>query len=80
MAVLINRYPLWKYVLIVIVIVAAFIYAAPNLYGEYPAVQIMGTSSTIVDDKTLATVTSALEGAKIAYQDTLFQNQTLFFP
>lgn len=79
MAGLINRYPLWKYILIIIVIIAAFIYAAPNMYGEYPSVQIMGTSSAMVDDKTLAAATSALENANLTYHDSLFQNQTLLF-
>ena len=79
MAALINRYPLWKYILIIVVIIAAFIYAAPNLYGEYPAVQIIGANATVVDDKTLETVTSALQSAGITYQNTLFQNQHCYF-
>jgi preprotein translocase subunit SecD len=79
MAALINRTPLWKYVLIVVVILAAFFYAAPNLYGEYPAVQIMGANSTLADDKTLGVATEALKQAGITYQDTLWQNQTLLF-
>lgn len=76
---LINRYPLWKYILIVVVIVAAFIYASPNLYGEYPAVQIMGTNSHTVDDAVMNTVVDALQKADIHYEDTLFQNQSLLF-
>jgi preprotein translocase subunit SecD len=79
MAALINRYPLWKYLLIILVIAASFLYAAPNLYGEYPAVQIMGANSAVVDDKTLATATNALESAGITYKDTLFQDRTLLF-
>lgn len=79
MAALINRYPWWKYLLIIVVISASFIYAAPNIYGEYPAVQIMGSSSAVVDDKTLETATQALTSAGISYQDTLFQDQTLLF-
>lgn len=74
---MINRYPIWKYLLIVAVIVAAFIYAAPNLYGEYPSVQIRGAGTSIVDDTTLASVTDALQKANITYQDTLFQDQSL---
>ena len=35
-----NRYPLWKYILIAVVIVVAALSALPNLYGEDPAVQI----------------------------------------
>lgn len=72
-----NRYPLWKYILIVVTIFAAFIYAAPNLYGEYPSVQIRGTGLTAVDDKTVAAVTDSLQKAGITYKDTIFENQTL---
>ncbi len=77
MAALINRYPLWKYLLIIFIIVAAFIYAAPNLYPEYPAVQILGANTTIVDENTLQTVNAALQAAHISPQNTQFQNQTL---
>ncbi|MDN5871625.1 MAG: protein translocase subunit SecD [Nitrococcus sp.] len=35
-----NRYPLWKYLIIVAALVAGFLYALPNLYGEDPALQI----------------------------------------
>lgn len=79
MASSINRYPLWKYILIVMVIFAAFLYASPMLYGEYPAVQIMGANSTIVDNRALETAINALQKANIHYQDTLFQDQTLLF-
>ena len=72
-----NRYPIWKYLLIIIVLIAGFIYAAPNIYGEYPSVQIVGTNSTLVDETILEKVTSALSKANITYQDTLFQGQTL---
>src|SRR3990167_2334507 len=79
MATLINRYPIWKYLLIIVVIIAAFIYAAPNLYPQYPAVQIIGENSVIVDDKALEAAKSALEKANLPYRDALFQNQTLLF-
>lgn len=77
MAALINRYPLWKYLLIIAAIVAAFIYAAPNLYGEYPSVQIRGVNTTIVDNSTLTTVKDALQTANIPVQDTMFQDRSL---
>gem|GEM_PF-3972282 len=35
-----NRYPLWKYLLLVVVLVAGSLYALPNLYGNDPAVLI----------------------------------------
>lgn len=79
MAAPINRYPLWKYILIVVIIVAAFIYASPNLYPEYPAVQIMGVNATLVDEKALTTAKEALQNAGLTYQDVQFRNQTLLF-
>jgi preprotein translocase subunit SecD len=77
MAAQINRYSLWKYVLIVVVIFAAFIYAAPNLYGEYSAVQITGANATVVDNVVLDNVTHALQAADIPYVNAQFQAQSL---
>ncbi|TAK74035.1 MAG: protein translocase subunit SecD [Gammaproteobacteria bacterium] len=77
MAATINRYPFWKYLLIVAVIIAAFFYAAPNLYGDDAAVQIQGANSTVVDTNTLDTVKNALQQAGITYKDASFQHQTL---
>jgi preprotein translocase subunit SecD len=46
-----NRYPLWKYVMLVVVIIVGLIYALPNLYGEDPAVQITGAASPPVSKR-----------------------------
>ncbi len=35
-----NRYPLWKYILMAVVVVVGFVYALPNFFGEAPAVQV----------------------------------------
>ena len=74
-----NRYPFWKYSFILLVILAAFFYAAPNLYPEYPAVQIRGATEQTIDQSTLETVKNALNSANVPYQDVLFQDQTLLF-
>ncbi|HEX4045282.1 MAG TPA: protein translocase subunit SecD [Gammaproteobacteria bacterium] len=79
MAFTLNRYPLWKYLLISLVVIAAFIYAMPNLYREYPAVQIMGENGAVVDETVLASSKNALQAANIAYVDVIFQHQTLLF-
>ncbi|GHC16403.1 protein translocase subunit SecD [Aidingimonas halophila] len=42
---MLNRYPLWKYLLILIVIVVGLIYALPNLFPEDPAIQISSAQS-----------------------------------
>ncbi|WP_448217449.1 protein translocase subunit SecD [Endozoicomonas sp. 2B-B] len=43
---MLNRYPLWKYLLIAIVVALGFVYALPNLYPDDPAIQISGASSS----------------------------------
>ena len=45
-----NQYPLWKYILLVFVLIFSTIYALPNLYGEDPALQISGTRNAVLDD------------------------------
>jgi preprotein translocase subunit SecD len=78
MAAFMNRYPIWKYILIIIVIIAGFIYAAPNIYGEDPAVQVRSNASTVfVDQTTAATIEETLNKANLPYHDLIFQNQSL---
>ena len=49
---MLNRYPLWKYLLIVVVLALGLIYATPNLYPDDPAIQISGASSTQTIEQT----------------------------
>jgi preprotein translocase subunit SecD len=65
-----NRYPLWKYLLIICIAVVGVIYALPNLYGEDPAVQISGTRKAEVDESVVRTVTGALQQAGIEVKGT----------
>jgi len=68
---MLNKYPLWKYALIVLVLVVGFIYSAPNLYPDDPAVQISGASSALqVNQADLDRVSKALVDAKIAVKGT----------
>jgi preprotein translocase subunit SecD len=63
----VNKYPVWKYAIIVIAIVVSLIYAAPNLFGEVPAVQVSGARSTVKVDSALETqLSDALKAANIA--------------
>ncbi len=75
----INRNPIWKYFLVVFVIAMAFIYAAPNIYGEFPAVQIMGNDNVVADDNALQTAETALQKAGIKYRDVSFHDQRFLF-
>ena len=62
-----NRYPLWKYLLIGMALVIAFIYTLPNFFGDVPAVQVMPVRTTEkVDVVLLQRVEAALKTAGIA--------------
>lgn len=69
-----NRYPLWKNLLVLVVLVCGAIYALPNLYGEYPAIQISPTRSTTVDAAVLARVEGILKRANIEYAGTILDS------
>jgi preprotein translocase subunit SecD len=63
-----NKFPLWKNIMILVVVAFAFIYAAPNLYPPDPALQLSGQSSAMkIDQAVLTKVEKALGEAKIEY-------------
>lgn len=63
-----NRYPLWKYLLILLTVAIAVIYTLPNLYGVTPAIQISTNRQSIhIDESTEKTVADALQKANIAH-------------
>lgn len=75
-----NRYSWWKNLVIFVVIACAFIYAAPNIYGEEPAVQISGATPTAsVDEDTQNKLTQALTSAAIDYKKVELENHSLLF-
>ncbi|MBD8705857.1 protein translocase subunit SecD [Pseudomonas sp. CFBP 13711] len=64
---MLNKYPLWKYILILAVLVIGFIYSAPNLYPDDPAIQVSGASTALqVNQADLDRVSKALTDAGIA--------------
>jgi preprotein translocase subunit SecD len=61
-----NRYPVWKYVIIALAMVIGGLYALPNFFGESPAVQVSSAKPLVkVDASTLARVQSALKDAQL---------------
>ena len=65
---MLNKYPLWKYLLVLFVILLGAFYAAPNLYAPDPALQITGESSAqVIDDEIMQRATGALEEAGIEH-------------
>ena len=70
-AVMLNKYPLWKYLLISAVLAISFIYAIPNLYPDDPAIQISGNSSALeVGQADLDRAEKALREAGIQVKST----------
>ena len=62
-----NRYPFWKYIIILITLLVGVIYSLPNFFGEAPAVQVSAGKVTVrVDDGTLSRVETALKTASLA--------------
>ena len=61
-----NRYPVWKYAVIMIALIISIVYTLPNFFGEAPAVQVSsGKSIAKIDGTTVARVEQALKDAKI---------------
>ncbi len=73
---MINQYPLWKYLLLVTILVLGGIYAMPNLYGEDPSVLISLRNQT-VDIETQQKVTDLLSNASIETKSTELTNNKL---
>ena len=69
-----NRYPLWKYIVIVVALLIGVIYTVPNFFGESPAVQVSSQKATIkVDENTYERVQAALQEAKITPNGIFFE-------
>jgi len=63
-----NRYPLWKNILVVVIILIGFIYTVPNFFGESPAVQITPAKSTTkLDPALLSQVEEVFKQENIQY-------------
>ena len=61
-----NRYPVWKYAILVVALVVAIIYTLPNFFGESPAVQVSSSRSAVkVDSTTVTRIEQALKAASI---------------
>ncbi|USD65780.1 protein translocase subunit SecD [Vibrio sp. SCSIO 43136] len=74
---MLNRYPLWKYLMVVFLIAISALYALPNLYGEDPAIQVTGARGASVDMSTLDTVTQALDKEQLSHKSIAFEDGSI---
>jgi preprotein translocase subunit SecD len=73
-----NRYPVWKYAILVIAMLLGVVYTLPNFYGEAPAVQVSSAKATIkVDTSTLQKVEDALKAASITPQTVALEGTSI---
>jgi len=71
------RYPAWKYVVILIVLIVSTLYALPNLYPDEPAIQITGAKAgTQIDASVLSQAEAALKAANISSHGDSFDGKT----
>lgn len=74
---MLNSFPRWKYALLAITLVLGLIYALPNLYGEDPAVQVIGLNGAVVDAALETKVKDFLNAADIKYSEIENQDNQL---
>jgi len=68
-----NRYPVWKYAVIVVALLIAALYTLPNFFGEAPAVQVSAARSSVkIDGTTVARVEQALKDVNIVAEAVTF--------
>lgn len=75
-----NRYPLWKYLLVITVVIVGAVYALPNLFGETSAVQVStATEGAAMPGDTEDRVSGVLEAADIGLEGVRQQGDSLLF-
>lgn len=70
---MLNKFPLWKNLMVIVILAVAALYALPNLYGEDFAVQVSATRTTTVDTQVLGTVEETLEELNIAPKSVVME-------
>ena len=73
-----NRYPWWKYAILLIALVVGVLYAVPNLYGEAPAVQVSSGKATLkIDASLVSRVEATLKQAGLTSDQIQFDGQSI---
>lgn len=69
-----NRYPLWKYLVIAVALIIGALYTLPNFFGEAPAVQVSAGKATMkIDLTTQERVENLLQQAQVESKGTIFE-------
>jgi len=77
---MLNHYPLWKYILIIFIIVVGAFYALPNIFGEDPALQVAASGRGVeVNEQTLNRLSKTFEKEGLRYRNAKLSEKGLFF-
>ena len=74
---MLNRYPLWKNLMVIFLVAIGILYALPNLYGEDPAVQISGTRGQEANSSVLNEVQTVLKENNLATKSIVLENGSI---
>lgn len=71
-----NRYPMWKYILILVIVSLGALYALPNIYGQSQVVQIKSEQDETIEQATLDKVANVLNDNQVAYEAITIDGET----
>ncbi|TDR22465.1 protein translocase subunit SecD [Marinicella litoralis] len=71
-----NRYPMWKYIMILVIISMGALYALPNLYGQSQVVQVKAVKDAAIEPKTLDKISDVLNDKQIAFDQISIDGDT----
>ncbi|WP_084589908.1 protein translocase subunit SecD [Chelonobacter oris] len=74
---MLNRFPLWKNLMVIILVAIGILYALPNLYGEDPAVQVSGTRGQQADNTTYQRVQQVLQQNQLPVKSLQLENGSI---
>ncbi|MCG7541439.1 protein translocase subunit SecD [Pseudoalteromonas sp. OF7H-1] len=71
---MLNKYPMWKYLLVLAVLAIGILYATPNLYGRDPAIQVSGTKGADATLSVLDQVNETLQKNNLAVKSSVLED------
>lgn len=74
---MLNKYPLWKYLLLLGILLVGLVYALPNLFGEDPAVQVLASTGSSLDPSIIEKIEDRLKEKNIPYLSIKHENSTV---
>lgn len=74
---MLNKYPLWKYLLLLGILLVGLVYALPNLFGEDPAVQVLASTGSEIDPSMIEHIEERLKEKNIPYLSIKHEDSTI---